>query len=345
MAGHDVVVIGGSAGAVEAIAEIARGFPPDFPAAVLIVIHFPPSGSSALPAILNRAGTLPARHAVDGETIHCGRIYIAPPDRHLLVDHGRIRTVRGPRENGHRPAIDPLFRTAARAYGPRVVGVILSGNLDDGTMGMRRVVGRGGVAVVQHPEDAHYKGMPSSAIAHTTVHHVVPLAEIAPLLSELVRTPVEVPMRPTDDPGGTDAVAHDPILDPRPPENGAPSAQTCPECHGTLWEVHDGDLAYYRCRVGHAYSSDTLLAHQAEELDAALWTALRALEEHAALARRLAARADKQQLSRVSSSYAEQALDSEHHAAVIRRVINRLQLPATEGAGPNEPGMSEAVSA
>jgi two-component system, chemotaxis family, protein-glutamate methylesterase/glutaminase len=185
MARRDIVVIGGSAGAIESVSEIVRGLPPDFPAAVFVVVHFPGSVTSALPRILNRAGTLPAAHPDNEGPIQPGRIYVAPPDCHLFIEDDKIRLTRGPKENGHRPAIDPLFRSAAHHYGPRVIGLLLSGNLSDGTAGLLSIKQHGGIAIVQDPETALYAGMPRSAIERVPVDHVIPVREMARLLVQL----------------------------------------------------------------------------------------------------------------------------------------------------------------
>src|SRR5690349_180578 len=189
MPGHDIIVTRASAGGVEALRAVVAVLPADLPAAVFVVLHIPAQSPSMMPSILSRAGPLPAAHPTDGEPIRPGHIYVAPPDCHLLIDHERVRGVRGPRENRTRPAVDPLFRTAARAYGPRVVAVVLTGTLDDGTAGLQAVKQRGGLAVVQDPRDAMYAGMPRSALQHTPVDYVVPLSEIGPLISRLVREP------------------------------------------------------------------------------------------------------------------------------------------------------------
>jgi two-component system, chemotaxis family, protein-glutamate methylesterase/glutaminase len=324
MAGRDIVVIGGSAGSIEAVTEVVRGLPPDFPAAVFVVVHFPGSVSSTLPRILSRAGPLEARHAREGEVIEPGRIYVAPPDFHLHLNDGSTRLTRGPKENGHRPAIDPLFRTAAHSFGARVMGVVLSGNLNDGTAGLLRIKQRDGIAIVQSLETALYQGMPRSAIEHVAVDHVLAPAEISLLLSELALEPVPdlkvVPM--SQDPAASEQADEFALTD-RHKQPGIPSTMTCPECHGTLWEVKDEELVRFRCRVGHAYSDEALLVHQSEQLEAALWTGLRALEEHSALARRLAARANSRGHTHSASSFTEQAMDAEHHASVIRKVLDK----------------------
>jgi two-component system chemotaxis response regulator CheB len=324
MAGRDIVVIGGSAGSIEAVTECVRGLPPDFPGSVFVVVHFPGSVTSTLPRILSRAGPLPARHARDGERIEPGRVYVAPPDYHLLLSDGHTRLSRGPKENGHRPAIDPLFRTAAHSYGHRVVGVVLSGNLNDGTAGLLTIKQLGGVAVVQNLESALYQGMPRSAIDHVAVDHVLTPSEIPVFLAELAREPGQPKkVAPMSEDLPVEQQADEFALADRHQQPGLPSTMSCPECHGTLWEVKDEELVRFRCRVGHAYSDEALLVHQSEQLEAALWTALRALEEHSALARRLAARANSRGHNHSASTFTEQAMDAEHHASVVREVLDR----------------------
>jgi two-component system chemotaxis response regulator CheB len=185
MPGHDVIVIGASAGGVEALVTLAGSLPADLPAAIFLVLHIPAQSPSLLPDILNRAGPLRASHPADGEAIQYKHIYVAPPNQHLLVEEGIVRLIRGPKENRHRPAIDPLFRSAARTYGTRVVGVILTGSLDDGTVGLLAIKRRGGVVVVQDPHDALFSSMSLSAITHVEVDHVLPLSAIGPMLAQL----------------------------------------------------------------------------------------------------------------------------------------------------------------
>jgi two-component system chemotaxis response regulator CheB len=324
MAGRDIVVVGASAGGIEAVGQLVGGLQPDYSGTVFIVVHFPGSVTSTLPNILRRAGPLPARHACDGEAIEPGVIYVAPPDFHLLLENGVTRLTRGPKENGFRPAIDPLFRSAARSYGPRVVGVVLTGNLNDGTAGLRTIKQHGGLAAVQSLETALYQGMPRSAMEHVAVDYVLDPTEIPLLLNELALQPepnLEIVSMSSDDLSPPDAGDVLAALDRRT-QPGVPSTMSCPECHGVLWEVKDEELVSFRCRVGHAYSDEALLVHQSENLEAALWTALRALEEHSALSRRLAGRASGRGHARSAASFTEQAMDAEHHASVIRRVLN-----------------------
>jgi two-component system chemotaxis response regulator CheB len=291
MSAHDVIVVGASAGGVEAISDLVSGLPADLPAAVFVVVHFPASGMSALPRILSRRGPLPAVHASDGVAIEPGTIYVAPPDNHLVIKRGLIRVTHGPRENSHRPAIDPLFRTAAQAYGPRVVAVVLTGMFDDGTAGLVAVKAHRGLAIVQDPAEALFTGMPRSAIDNVSVDHVVPLAEIAPLLARLARELAEgqgqaMSSEQPPDVAELDLAAIDEDL-----RDGKPSSYACPECHGVLWEVTEGGVLRFRCRVGHAYAAESLLAEQFTEMERSLWIAYRAHKESAALALRMADRA------------------------------------------------------
>ncbi|HET8633881.1 MAG TPA: chemotaxis protein CheB [Gemmatimonadales bacterium] len=320
MAARDMIVIGGSAGAIEAVSKVVSDLPADLPASVFVVIHFPTDSVSVLPRILERAGRLPAHHPADQETIRHGQIYVAPPDYHLNIQDGVVRCRRGPKENGVRPAIDPLFRTAAEARGPRVIGVILSGNLTDGTAGLQAIKRRGGVTIAQDPQGLIYQSMPRSAIENVPVDHICPVEDIGPALLELVRTPVqEVPTMPAAD--EVHAAERDAVARDRTRNDGIPSTYTCPECHGTLWEVEDGDVLGFRCRVGHAYSADALYSHQDDGVEAALWTALRSLEEHTALCRRLAAKARDRGRPRSDTLFTEKAIEAEGHARVLRQAV------------------------
>ena len=321
---------------------LVADLPPDLPAALFVVLHIPAYGYSVLPAILSRRGPLPARHPTDGEAIRPGHIYIAPPDHHLLINGSRIRLSRGPTENGHRPAIDTLFRTAAVAAGPRVIGVVLSGALDDGTAGLQAIKRRGGLAVVQDPEDALFSSMPRSAVDHVAVDQILPLPAIAPALATLAREPV-TEREGADVPPEMEIESEIARMDMaaiETPRAGEPSGYTCPECHGALWEVQDEGMARFRCRVGHAYSSDSLLAAQAQGLEDALWIALRALEESAALAGRLHERAHQRGHALAASRFEEQAHDTLERAAIVRRALTREQAHA---AATPEPAAGEAI--
>jgi two-component system chemotaxis response regulator CheB len=337
MPGRDIIVVGASAGGVEALATLARHLPGNLPAAVFVVLHVPPHGTSVLPKIISRAGPLPATHAWDGEPIRPGRIYVAPPDRHLLLKTGHVRVARGPTENSHRPAIDPLFRTAARRYGRRVIGVVLSGLLDDGTAGLLAIKERGGLAVVQHPDDALFPSMPRSAMDNLAVDHAVPVADLGALLVRLTKEPLPAaPQTAAPNEMQVEADMAELELDAleNPHRPGAPSGFACPACGGALWELRDGELIRYRCRVGHAWSPDSLLAEQSGAVETALWSALRALEERAALAQNMCRRATQRGHDPVARKFADQARECEADARLIREVLLAKRGENTESSQP-----------
>lgn len=322
MPNRDIVVIGASAGGVEVLTELVQLLPSDLPAALFAVLHFPSFGISVLPQILSRSGNLPALHPQDKDVIHPGQIYVAPPNYHLLVRRDHIRLSLGPRENGHRPAVDTLFRSAARAYGHRVIGVILSGALDDGTAGLAVIKELGGIAVVQDPEEALFKGMPQSAIENVAVDHILKLADIASILIKLTHESAEEEEAVS---GEIDRealiVAQNKAALERGERSGEPSPLTCPDCGGVLWELHEGNYIRFRCHTGHAYSSDSLVAQQSDEVEKALWSAIRTLEEKASLARRMAVQAHQQNRLMSESQFRQRAEEAEQHSTLLRQVI------------------------
>jgi two-component system chemotaxis response regulator CheB len=322
MADRDVVVVGASAGGVEALTNLVAALPADLPASLFVVLHVPATGTSALPDILARNGPLPASHAKDGEPIEQRRIYVAPPDHHLLLRGDHVHLARGPRENGHRPAVDPLFRSAAREHASRVVGIVLSGALDDGTAGLLAIKARGGVAVVQEPEDALYPAMPDNAIAHVEVDHVLPAAAIAGMLARLAAEPATEPSSPANDELKVEVEMEGFSIEALEGNHpGRPSAFSCPDCNGVLWEIQDGGLVRFRCRVGHAWSPESLLTQQSEALEGALWVALRSLEERAALARKLAEPARRRGHRITASRFQEQAQEAQQAARLVRQLL------------------------
>lgn len=336
---RDIIVIGASAGGLAALTELVRGLPRGLPAAVFIVIHTSADNPSVLPQLLTRAGALPAAQAIDREAIVHGKIYIAPPDHHLVLKGNHVRVTRGPKENGFRPAVDPLFRTAANVHGPRVVGVVLSGGLDDGSHGLALIIQRGGLAVVQDPQEALVPGMPLSALRAAEVHHVLTAAEIGAAIprwvgeetavpkSEPTRRAPEPPPHPEDEPDV--AEAGDSLQRHTPP--GEPSLYTCPECGGALWEATDDiPVLRFRCHVGHGYTAEALLADQGVHLENTLWSALRALEEHAALYRRVARRTAEGGMPAVADRYRERIAETELRVAELRALLQR-PAPQKEG--------------
>lgn len=320
MAKRDIVVVGASAGGVEALKQLAKGLPADLPAAIFVVLHMPASGTSALPRILNRYGALPAELARDGEPIQSGRIYVAPPDVHLLVERDHVAFSRAPRENGFRPAIDPLFRSAARAYGPRAVGVILSGTGDDGTLGLIAIKERGGLAVVQNPTDALFPGMPKSAIQAADVDAVLPIEQIPTKLAELADE--EVPdVEEEREPAHVEGNREMATPNGAGEGNGKLTTLTCPECGGVLREVHEHKLTRYRCRIGHIYSPERLMIEKSNLLEHALWAAVQALDERSDLSRRLARRMRQANCPQVADRFDGQRAQTEHAAEIIRQVL------------------------
>ena len=357
-----LVVVGASAGAVEALSRLVAALPEGLPAAVLVVLHVAPGAPSVMPQILARAGALTVHAVEDGETIRAGRVYVAPPDRHLVVEGRRVALVRGPRENGHRPAIDPLFRSAARAVGTGVIGVVLSGNQSDGTHGLAQVKAHGGTTMVQAPDEAPYAGMPLSALAHVQVDHVLPVDELAAMIVRLVRADQPVRDRSAADEGAA-APAADPAVvamddgagaydeveldgvgrvDAGPVTNellgGEVSPYTCPECRGSLWEISDGLPVRFRCRVGHSYDEATLLHEKHAALESALWSAVTAIEENASFARRMADRSADAGREAAVVRFRERALRFERRARTIRDVLATLpadvELPWPVGGTP-----------
>ena len=281
---RDIVVIGASAGGVDALLRAIEGLPSDLPAAVFLVLHIPPHSPSTLPTILSKGGPLKALHARDGEPIRPGQIYVAPPDNHLLLESGHVVVRRGPKENRFRPSIDALFRSAAYVYGPRTIGVVLSGVLDDGTSGLWSIKRLGGLTLVQKPEDAQHPEMPRSALEHVEVDHVCPAGEMGPLITSLVGTSApEVPQDIQEERRRmgreTEIAAREGAFDKGIMEWGNLAPFTCPECHGVLVRLKEGPLLRFRCHTGHAFTPSTLLAGIDEAVEETLWQAMRGVEE------------------------------------------------------------------
>jgi two-component system chemotaxis response regulator CheB len=330
--GHrrDLVVIGASAGGVEALVTLMSEMPEDFPAALVVVLHLMAGGRSMLSEILSRSGPLPAKQADDGEALVPGRISVARADHHLLVHDGTLRVVRGPRENGHRPAIDPLFRSAATARTTRTIGVVLSGLLDDGAAGLSCIKQRGGATVVQDPEDALFPSMPMAAMEATEVDCCASARDIARALEELTATPI-VWQENVADEQQSDRIEQDPswlaLVD------GNPTSLSCPACGGAVWESIEGSVVRFSCQVGHAYSAQSMLQEQGSAVEAAMWAALRSLEERSQLLMRISRR----QSGASRARFEQRAEEAKEHARGIREVLaNSDELEVTAGAGEIE---------
>jgi two-component system chemotaxis response regulator CheB len=253
-------------------------------------MHTSPQGPAVLADILGRTSSIPVETAETGTRLTPGHVYVAVPDYHLLVEPGTLRVTKGPRENCFRPAIDPLFRSAAQVYGPNAIGVVLTGGLDDGTAGLWAIKQLGGTAIVQDPSDALFPQMPRNAIEHVKVDHVVPASEIAPLLVRLMSQPTEeapLAVPPEVEVEVKIAKERNPLevgLD----KIAEPSSFACPECHGVLLQLQEGDRFRFRCHTGHAYSAASLVAAVSEGIEDSLWNAIRALEEGGMLMHRMA---------------------------------------------------------
>jgi two-component system chemotaxis response regulator CheB len=311
-----VVVVGASAGGVEALVSFVRALPAETRQAVCVVLHVSPAGTSAMPQILGRAARLPVHSPADGQPLLGGHIYVAPPDYHLEIEPGRMRLTQAPRENGHRPAIDATMRSAAEAYGSAVIGVVLSGSRDDGTAGLLAIKRGGGVAVVQDPSEALYDGMPANAIAHVNVDAVLPIGQMAGWLA-MHRQPVP---QPTGG-GGVSNNPDTPQVGDAPNKVAVGTRFTCPDCGGVLFEQEEGGLTRYRCSIGHAFSIESLADGQAHELEGALWTAVRALEDRSELLRQLATRVERTGNRRSAETFSTQAADALRRAGLVRAAI------------------------
>jgi two-component system, chemotaxis family, protein-glutamate methylesterase/glutaminase len=332
MPGHNVIVIGASAGGLEALTPIVQGLPADFPAAIFVVVHIPTTATSTLPQILSRNSALPASHAKDGELIELGNIYVAPPNFHLIIRSGRIHLSSGPRENRHRPAIDALFRTAAHSYGARVIGVVLSGLLDDGTAGLISIKAHGGKAIVQDPEEAPYKNMPLSCIQHTEVDYISEVADIPSLLINLVAQQVKeretMPIEDEHEEQPTiDIVELASDGNPLPP-----SPFVCPDCGGPLWELTKEGFSQYRCHVGHVFSPESMIEGQAQSVEAALWSAVHLLKERAAFTNRIAEKRRAGGMNSIAQTYEQEAQEAEKNANIITQMLLSASVARNENA-------------
>jgi two-component system, chemotaxis family, protein-glutamate methylesterase/glutaminase len=328
MANRDVLAIGTSAGGVEALIFLAKRFPRDFPAAVLVTIHLPSHVRSALDDVLSAAGSLHAQFARDGDTVRKGSIYIAPPDRHLLLDGERLSLGEGPRENNARPAIDPMLRSSALCCGGRAIGVVLTGTLGDGASGLWAIRHGGGIAVVQDPKNAAFSEMPMTALNRAKPDHVVRLDEMPALLASLVHQPAgearplprsikyEVEIARSGSNGMDNIDKLDGI--------GRRSVLACPDCGGVMWELDEEDVARYRCHVGHSYTAELMSLALDDNLRRALASAQRALEERVALARKLHRQAADSGHRLLAENWADKAREFEREMEVIHGSIRRM---------------------
>lgn len=325
-----VIGIGASAGGVDALIRLMSELPAGLPHAVCVVLHVAPSGRSMLSGILDRRCRLPVSAAQDGEPLRAGHVYVAPPDRHLLVREDHVVLSRGPKENGVRPAVDVMLRSLAACHGPAAVAVVLSGALGDGSSGASAVVRAGGMVIVQDPDDAMVPSMPEHALAAVgRPDLVLGAARIGMALGEL--SPDPPGMRDHGFVGAPDKLIQESRRRPEGPATGF----TCPECSGALWEEREASVVRYRCRVGHAYSEDAMLVEQGSAIEAAMWAALKALEERAEMLQKIAGRRSASR-PRTHESLTAAAVDALERAELIRRAL------ATGGQATDAFGVPDA---
>jgi two-component system chemotaxis response regulator CheB len=321
---RDVVVVGASAGGVDALISLFTHLPSDVAAAFLVVLHIPPESASQLASILGRSTTLPVKSAIDGEAVIPGQVYVASADRHLMLQDDRVRITRGPRESRSRPSVDVLFRSAAFALGPRVIAVVLSGALDDGTAGAWAVKDRGGVVIAQQPSEAMYPSMPESVIEHVDVDHVGTTQQLAQVIAGLVGSPAPFQSPSVLDPNmavETLIAMEGNGLKAGVMNLGNPSKYTCPDCHGVLVEITEGSIVRFRCHTGHAFSLMTLLAEVNESIDKGLWETLRAFEERVMLLRQMEALAHTRRHMTEAARWKQQADAMEHRIKPLREMV------------------------
>ncbi len=319
--GRDIVVIGASAGGLEVLDRLIDQLPIDLPAAIFIVQHMAPENSgTSLLSVLGKHKAFACKLAADGEPFQKGRIYIAPPDHHLLVKKNTLLVTKGARENRYRPAIDPLFRSAAVMHGPSVIGIVLTGMLDDGTAGLMAVEKCGGVTVVQDPKEAAYAEMPQSAINNLKVDHCIPVAEMGRLLERLTHERHgKSKFIPRDI--RTEALIAERVLSDVAEVNGLGKQvpYNCPNCGGVLWQIDDpDDVQRYRCHTGHSYTATSLLTSQNDKIEETLWTSLRMFEERKNLLNNMA---QTQSRPKGKESYAQRAQETTIHIERIREML------------------------
>jgi two-component system chemotaxis response regulator CheB len=320
---RNIVVVGASAGGVPALQDLVSRLPADLAAAVFIVLHIPVYGDTRLPEILDRAGPLLVKIPQSGERASAGTIYVAPNDHHLVFERQRIRLTRGPRENRVRPCIDVTFRSAAVEFGPQVVGVVLTGMLDDGTAGLWAIKDQGGIAMVQDPATADAAGMPESAIRHVRIDHVLGVPEIAERIVALTREEIRVNERQVRSYMKLEnqIAIEGNALKAGVLKIGELSPNTCPECHGVLVKIREGSISRYRCHTGHAFSLESLLVDVDEAIDVALWGGIRAIEERALVLREMESRSRTAGDDALADQRAELAQDAERRAQSIRDMV------------------------
>lgn len=327
MAKRDIIVIGASAGGVEALVSLVKSLPQDLNASIFVVLHLSPFSSSNLPHILSKAGSLPAVHPKDGEKIERGKIYIAPPDHHLLLERGgKIAVSKGPKENRFRPSVDALFRSAALLYGPRVIGIVLSGVLDDGTSGMWNIKRNGGLAMVQQPDEAMFPSMPENVMQHVAVDHISPTDAMGAVLSRLITE--KAGKRPDLTKEEMELLKLEVIIATRDNafelgilDMGELTTFACPECKGALVSLGEGQMMRFRCHTGHAFTSSTLLAGITLQVEEKLWEAMQAMEATTMLLHQISNHYQSLGNAASAKAFKQRSVDISNKARVIHDSI------------------------
>lgn len=327
MPGHNIIVIGASAGGLKALSAVISELPAGLPAAIFVVQHLAADKKSYLPELLEDVSDLPVTQPDDRETFQMGHIYIAPPDHHLLLNARIVRVLRGPQENRFRPSVDALFRSAARVHGSSVIGVVLTGFLDDGTVGLQAIKKRGGITVVQDPKEAEYPSMPRNALRYVKVDHTSPVAEIGALLTRLVDTkPADQKDYPTTQQIEVESKIAEQLMNTKEflesvKEIGKATPYTCPECHGAIWQIGEEEPLKLRCHVGHSFTGEIFTTEQSQSVENALWSAVRVMEEKVTFSRQMAARKRAQNLLKAAESYDKQADALDKEVTRVRDLI------------------------
>jgi two-component system, chemotaxis family, protein-glutamate methylesterase/glutaminase len=338
---RNIIVIGASAGGIGPLINLVNQFPKDFKAAVFIVQHMAPFTPSYLPQILSRSGKLKASHARDGEPIQPGRIYVASPNFHLLVDEEKVVVKKGPKENRFRPSIDALFRSAAYTYGARVISIVLSGMLDDGTSGMWTVKRMGGIGIIQDPDDAICPSMPHNVMEYVDVDHILPIDQMGIMLRQLVDEEVnavvalpevELKRLKTE----VDIASQDNSFQMGIIQMGEPTSFTCPECSGTLSMMKDGNFTRYRCHTGHAYTHNALLASASKSMEENMWRAVKNFEEVIMLLEDSEQQFTQSGNHAKAEEYSKQAEVIRIRSAELRKMIFRLEALSDDNIAPDE---------
>lgn len=325
--GHDIIVIGASAGGLKALSAVLSKIPSGLGASIFVVQHLSPDKKSYLPKLLADITDLPVTSPADDETFRNGHVYVAAPDHHLLLNGDRVRVLRGPQENRFRPSIDALFRSAARSCGSRVIGMVLTGFLDDGTVGLQTIKKRGGITVVQDPEEAEYPSMPRIALRYVKIDHTVPIADAGALLIRLVaEPPVAQDDFPTTPAIEIESNIAEQVMNTKEflenvEQIGERTTYTCPDCNGAIWQIGDDEPLKLRCHVGHSFTGEVFSAEQSRNVESALWSAIRIMEEKVTFSRQLAERKREQNLHGEAAAYEKEANALDHEVTRVRDLI------------------------